>query len=293
MTTRATTHATDSRGFVHNTVDYISAETFVRSVMGKFILFRIRENRDVKIVITSRGHTTGTGKTTLAINLAHAITEIAQYFHDELDVWDAREHSFINANQYLDQYEHAPPGTVLLTDELEYMVDNRRSLSHDNVEFTEAWQMLRYKNVVTIGTAPGKQDLDKRVMENCDIWIRVIGKGVAVPYYMTVDDFTEIVEPTRFKYNGRKSNLQWGDLAGHPDYEFMKELKRTEGIPGRSKQIDEGDLSDARRDTKLTITERLIEHNLEHDTGLSQDSMAEITGWSQPKISQIKRDLEA
>ena len=42
----------------------------------------------------------------------------------------------------------------------------------------------------------------------------------------------------------------------------------------------------------MEITRHLIAENLRKDSPLSQEEMAEITGWSQPKISQIKRDIE-
>lgn len=274
------------------TEDYWYTKEFCDTPLGKFITYRLLEDRDVKIIITSHGSTTGTGKTTLGIILAKEITRIAKRIHDRVSNWNAKDYSFLNVQDYLEQYKEAIPGRVLLSDELETMVDNRRSPSHQNVFFTQAWQMLRYKNVITIGTAPGVHTLDKRIMQTADVWINVLAKGYAIPHYVSAHDFTGDPIYKRFTLNDRKSWIRWDKIESE-DYQYLKDKKKEVGIPGVGEQVDKDDLKEAKRNKKMQIAKRLIRKNLENDSPLSQDDMAEITDWSQPKISQIKREVEA
>lgn len=274
------------------TSDYWYTKEFCDTALGKFITYRLIEDRDIKIIITSHGSTTGTGKTTLALKLAYEIDRISRHVYDNLPKWKAKEHSFLEVDEYLNKYKESPPGTVLLSDELETMVDNRRSMTHQNLFFTQAWQMLRYKNVITVGTAPGLHTLDKRIMQTADIWINVLAKGYAIPHYVSAHDFTGDPIYKRFTLDDRRSWLRW-DKIENEDYRYLKDKKEEMGVPGQQKQIDEQDLKEAKREKKMNVTKNLIRKNMENDSPLSQEDMAEITGWSQPKISQIKREIEA
>lgn len=285
-------HELESPTLEKPTKDYWFTEEFCDTALGKFITYRLVENRDVKIIITSHGSTTGTGKTTLAVVLAREIDRIARHIHDGLDPWEAKEYSFMDVNEYLNKYKEANPGRVLISDELETMVDNRRSPSHQNVFFTQAWQMLRYKNVITLGTAPGVHTLDKRIMQTADVWINVLAKGYAIPHYVSAHDFTGDPIYKRFTLGDRKSWVRW-DKIEDADYQYMKNMKKDVGVPGMGKQVDEEDLKEAKRNEKMEMAKNLIRKNLENDSPLSQEEMAEITGWSQPKISQIKREIES
>lgn len=273
------------------TEDYWKTKEFLDTPLGKFILYRLNENRDIKIIITSHGSTTGTGKTTLAIILAKQIHRIAKHLNPSLSPWNAKDYSFLEVNEYLNKYDEANNGRVLISDELETMVDNRRSMGNQNVYFTQAWQMLRYKNVVTVGTAPGIHTLDKRVMQTADVWINVIAKGYAIPHYVSAHDFSGDPIYKRFTMDDRKTWIRWDKIEGD-DYDYLSEKKKDLGVPGQQETIDESDLKDAKRSTKMEITKELIRKNWKNDTPLSQEEMAEITNWSQPKISQIVRGMK-
>lgn len=268
------------------TKNYWFTEEFVETALGKFILYRITENRDVKMVITSHGSTTGTGKTTLALHLAKEIHRLSNYWYDRLDDWSAKEHSFITVPEYLEQYKEAQAGRVLISDELEAMLDNRRSMSNNNVYFTQAWQMLRYKNVITVGTAPGLHMLDKRVMQTADIWINVLAKGYAIPMYVSTHDFTGDPIYTRFKLHGKPSWIRW-DAAEGEDYEYLKEMKRDEGIPGVNERVDESDVKSAKKEARNNAAHELIDLKLKKDIDVTQAEIAKVSGWSQPKISNM------
>lgn len=276
-----------------NRVTGFKMPDFQYTAMGRLIIYRLIHDRDVKIVITSSGTTTGTGKTTFAIILARWVNMIANEIYGLDTAWKAKEFSFMDVWDYLNKYKNADPGDVLLTDELEYLADKRRSMSNQNVFFSQAWGMLRYKNVVTIGTAPGMHSLDKRIPENADIWINVITTGRANTYYLTVDDFSGEPIEQRFKINGYKETLLWIPLPeSDPDYRYMKGLKDDIGVPGiddNEREIfDESDINDAQRTIKRQIAIDLLKR--QEDLGLTQAEIGDIVGYSQQNIYKIKRE---
>lgn len=261
--------------------------------LGLIILHRLIHDRDLKILITSRGNTTGTGKTTLAIILARIITLWANDLFDRQTEWTAEEYSFIDVWEYLEKYQHSKEGDVLISDEIEFMADKRRSMGNQNVFFSQAWQMLRYRNVITIGTAPGLHTVDKRVPQNTDIWINVTEQGRANVYYLTVQDFDETRIFKRLRQYGFKQTLLWLPLPDtDSDYQYLKNLKREQGVPGMNPEnrIDQSDLKQAKSDTKRDIAVKLLKVKQNGTIQLSQADIGDIVGYSQQNIAKIKRE---
>lgn len=271
--------------------------SFQYTTLGKIILHRLFNNRDLKLLITSRGNTTGTGKTQLAIVLAKTLVPFIEEIYNRQYSWDALDNSFIDVYDYLNKYKNADPGDILITDELEYLADKRRSMSHDNVHFSQAWQMLRYKNVVTLGTAPSQANLDVRVTENIDIWINIIYPGYANVYYVTMDDFTGEIEYKRLKQFGFKESVRWKPIDNDPDYQKLSEKKEEVGIPGISdnedERFDEEDLEQRQKKTEKELTEeftvRLLRMNECGMVDLTQEEIAEAANRSQQYVSKVKR----
>lgn len=268
---------------------------FAYTTLGRFIIYRLMNDRDLKMVITSSGNTTGTGKTTLAIILARLIHGLVQDIFDREDEWQAQKNAFMDVWDYLEKYKNANPGDILITDELEYLADNRRSMSSQNVYFSQAWAMLRYKNVVTIGTAPGLYQLDKRIAEHADIWINVLTTGRANTYYLTIDDMTGEHVKKRLKLNGYKESLVWGPLPeDDEDYSYLTSLKDDVGVPGieqwEEENFSEADIEDAKRDIKRQIAVNLLQSVEDGKLNLTQAQIGEIVGYSQQNIYKIKRE---
>ncbi|WP_292484215.1 hypothetical protein [Methanohalobium sp.] len=273
-------------------------KNFQYSSLGKVILHRLYNNRDLKMLITSKGNTTGTGKTTLAIILARKISEYSNEIFDEDISWSAENHSFLNVYEYLNKYKNAKKGTPLITDELEYLADKRRSLTHENVHFSQAWQMLRYKNVVTIATAPSMANLDMRIEENTDIWINIIYPGLAHIYYVTMDDFTGEIIYKRIRQFNFVECIRWKPLDDDEDYKILSQKKENQGIPGIDEDEDidsynKEELEKEKSKTKSEVTEELTTNLLKmkksKNIDLTQEEIAEIVDMSQQYVSKVKR----
>lgn len=269
---------------------------FQYSTIGKIILNRLLNNRDAKILITSSGNTTGTGKTTLAIILSRVITKYSkEIFNNEYN-WNADEYSFINVYEYLSKYKNAQNGEVLISDEIEYLADRRRSMTHDNVFFSQAWQMLRYKNVVTIGTAPSMANLDKRVPENSDIWINVVFPGYANVYYVSMDDFTGEIKFKRLKQMGFLESIRWEKIDKDEDYKALTQKKHDIGVPGleENETFDEEDLEKGKKKTKKQLTKQytvnLLKMKEKGVINITQEEIAKAVERSQQYVSKAKRE---
>jgi hypothetical protein len=145
---------------------------------------RKKENRDLKIIITSRNSQTGTGKTTLALWLALHFDEYG-FSADQVT---------LHPEEFLELYKENPAGSVIIMDEAEQL-DSRRSMSNKNVEFWNLWQTMRYRQITSILTLPTRSALDKRGLELADVWIQVTERGHARVHKIAVGDYDGNTQP--------------------------------------------------------------------------------------------------
>lgn len=204
---------------------------------------RLKKNRDLKVIITSRNSTTGTGKTTLAVWLA------LNWDNN----WTAEEKGTLSVSEYLNAYPELEPGSVLIMDEAEQL-DARRSMSQDNVDFAEKWMMMRVRNVTSILTLPTASALDKRLKELADIRINVTRRGRARVYKITIDDHN-----TSDVREWRWHDLDWPDIADHPEMKALDEQKQQK-IDGELEAAKEEEKSidpqEVKRQQKIEFAQR-------------------------------------
>jgi len=226
---------------------------------------RLEKNRDLKVIITSRNSTTGTGKTTLAVWLALNWD----------DNWSADEKGTLSVSEYLETYPELEPGSVLLMDEAEQL-DARRSMSQDNVDFAEKWMMMRVRNVTSILTLPTASALDKRLKELADVRINVTRRGRARVYKITIDDHN-----TSDVREWRWHDLEWPDLSDHPEMQALDKQKQ-EKIDGEleaGKEEDTLSPKEAKRQQKIETAQRM------RDNGKTMAEIADDVGMSEGWVS--------
>lgn len=258
--------------------------TLKGSVTGSFIEQRYSENRDAKIIITSKGSTTGLGKSTLGIVLC--------YFADAHD-WTADEKGFVDVNDYVKKYKQVPEHSALLIDEIEHGADSRRAMTNENVNLSHAWATLRYRNVISVATLPSVSMLDKRLMELADLWINVVEKGKAIPHYLTINDYTGKLE--RYQLNHPRTGdvevLTWPPL-NNADYRNMQSKKDKKVRVGEeAKTYDKKDLDKARKKAKKEKRNEMIRefYNADNLT-LSQADIADVVDLSQTMVGNITKE---
>lgn len=188
---------------------------FQYSVLNAFVNDRIDKNRDVKIIITARNSETGTGKSTLALELA---------LWWDRNGWSP-DKGFYDVKRYEAFYNLvAEKGDVLVFDDAQAGVDNRRSMAKENVTVSKYWTLNRTKNVITIMTMPTQSMLDKRMLELGDIWINVRRRGMAVPYRLLVKDVSKEIITYRLRHPvfNHKEQITFDKFEGESYVEMDK-----------------------------------------------------------------------
>lgn len=233
---------------------------------------RLGKNRDLKVIITSRNSTTGTGKTTLAVWLALNWDPN----------WTAAEKGTLSVREYLDTYQKLSPGSVLVMDEAEQL-DARRSMSQDNVDFAEKWMMMRVRNVTSILTLPTASALDKRLKELADVRINVHRRGRARVYKISVDD-----HDTSQVREWRWHDLEWPDISDHPEMQALDEQKQA--------KIDaelENDDSDKIQPKEAVRNEKIKIAQQARDSGSTLEEAGELVDMSREWVRQnTKKPVE-
>lgn len=185
---------------------------------------KLESGKDIQIVIVGRNAETGTGKTVLAIALSKVLDEHG---------WDHTKGT-LDFERYQELYDTLPPRSAILLDEMELIADSRRALSKENVDLSQMWSMFRYRQMVTIGTIPSADQLDKRMKKLSNGRLTVIERGKAFPYWYRVDDFSGKVDPRRYKKrvwtdSGRlvkfPETITFPDLSDTEDYKEMHKKK--------------------------------------------------------------------
>ncbi len=237
---------------------------------------RKKDNRDLKIIITSRDSQTGTGKTTLALWLALHFDEYG-FSADQVT---------LHPEEFLELYKENPAGSVIIMDEAEQL-DSRRSMSNKNVEFWNLWQTMRYRQITSILTLPTRSALDKRGLELADVWIQVTERGHARVHEIAVGDYDGNTQPNISETLAFPdiSDMKLKDEIDEKKVQLMEEGEEF----GEQTSFDQSDIQSARmavRDDWIRfiyenddLTLREFEDKLEKDEklpGLSRSRINEI-----------------
>lgn len=214
--------------------------------LHRLFVRRMRRNRDLKIIITSKDSQTGTGKTTLAFWLA---SQWQPMFGP--GKWQAEEHATLDAHAYLDLYRSMPEGTVLILDEAEDL-DARRSMANKNVDFSHYWMKLRVRQVVSVLVLPTNSALDSRLEELADVWIEVQRRGRALCHGITVNSYNKNVQTPK------EHQLDWPNVADHPQMQALDKLKEQNierKIQNETEEVPDPD--EVERETRISVAQRM------------------------------------
>ena len=244
--------------------------------LNRLIENRKRDNRTLLGSIVARDAATGTGKTTLAVQLAKTLDE---------NGWTA-DMATLDPDTYAEKYtsEDTPKKSCLLLDEAEQAADNRRSSSHGNVKLSHLWATMRYREVYSLTTLPSASMLDKRLKELADLYIVVVERGVAVVYQTKVDD-TE-----GENYLRRLHRVRWQPLDDDPEYQKLTR-KKAERMENYSENYAYGDDEEeidpdqVRHEAEMEKRNELIRRM--DEKGYKQKEIAEVVDLDRSTVSRI------
>ncbi len=251
--------------------------------LGRVAKQKLNNDNDIKIIIQGKNSQTGIGKTTLAIQLCRFI---------DSDEWHAEEKAYIDIQKYLNDYLEIPGKSALLLDEIGTQADSRRSMSNENVQLSQGWQMLRAFNHATVATLPSTSTLDKRMLELADYWVLVKRRGIAQPYEIKVNDFSGTV--ARKPLPGDE-HIQFADLPDDdPDKKYLDQIKDNQIRNGSMETIKIAEhkqkIEKAEQEARKKKRNELI-RAIYHETDLSYEAIGEISGIDLTKqtVGQIVR----
>lgn len=217
---------------------------------------RIRQGRDLKLIVTAKNSQTGVGKTTLAGWLALSWTRwfagIPWYCTPD----DPTEGmATLNPGEYFKIVKKVgnefPAGTVILVDDAEEL-DARRSMQTLNVEFSQRWMLMRLKQAITIITLPSPSSIDSRLEELADYWINIERRGRALVHNIEVQDYGARNVLTR-----QSHWLTYPDVSDHPEMEKLKTMKEDKMDDWDAAEADGPTPDEVEKETKKEHAQRL------------------------------------
>jgi len=293
------------------------------SLLARFILYRLNAGRDVKIIIIARGSATGTGKTTLAVQICQFIHSLLQctdcrYRNEYGDIvggwfprncdqcpycggteavtnsdWDAQEAAHINIWDYMGYYSNdCVPGEALLLDEAELGAEKRRSMSESNVKFSQLWSALRFKNTVQVTTLPSMLQVDKRMEQLGDVLINVQRRGLARVHWLWLNDISErIQKPLVRNEFGHPEVIRFSSIDSDPAFRTVSEMKTQhfqaggDGTDFYDEETVEKQIDAAEQQLRIDIAK-----DISDKTDLTQYDIAECIDRSQQWVSKAVND---
>jgi len=190
-----------------------AAEDLFGTFSGAFfreLATRKREGRDAKCLVTAKDGQTGVGKTNACDFLA--------YVADTTDAGFAEAKTTIDPFEFLDFYNHLPPGSATIMEEGEQF-DARRSNSNKNVDAAEKWQMARVREIVAFVNLPSPAEIDSRFERLADYWINIERRGFARVY-------KKRIHPTKRQlYYETLQTFEWPNMDDSATFQHMDALK--------------------------------------------------------------------
>lgn len=260
--------------------------TFLHDLYGK----RVRESRDLIIILDDFFGGRGTGKTVGSLQLANGMDQSGGLTYQKCSLQPQQLR-----NAYIDQ----PKRSGLVLDEGEFGISNRDAVTKVNKALRKIMSMGRVKEKYVVVNTPLKGFLDKDILKLADVWISMVRKGLAVVHELRWEPYSEqLLTPhqqwfefedipagtdLRSVYNklaDEKDDAMDDDLANWiPQEEHEEELQRAR--------------QQARQETRNELIRNLWQNPDVQETDLQQQMIAESAGLTPARVSQIIQEGEA
>ena len=259
-------------------------------LFGKFsgrwfreIAQRKKEGRDAKCIVTAKDGQTGIGKTNFC--------DFAAYVTDTTSAGFAQEKTTIDPFEFLDFYNHLPPGSATIMEEGEQF-DARRSNSNKNVDAAEKWQMARGREIVAFVNLPSPEEIDSRFERLADYWINVEERGFARVY-------KKRIHPTKRKlYYETLQTIRWPNMDRSDTFRHMDKLKGDRlDDGGESSWVRQSDVREQLQRKEKTVRKEMRDGwitALQNQTDLTAREIAAlpVCDVSFSRVAQIARESE-
>lgn len=250
---------------------------------------RMQSENDMIICIaaSSRTEMSGTGKSTLAVQLGRA-------FDCSDSPFDAGEQASLSADEVAKEYyPNLPKGSAIIFDEAqgtlgEDGVDNRRSMADAVVKMSRSAAQHRWKQMTLIIVTQSTRWIDSRMMELIDRLILIQEKNHHQGWARAVifDHYFDDLASDKQEYTPAVEDIYWRPLPkDDPDYQKLHELKEKSdgtGSPSESKEEEDSGVPD------ISIEQRnkLLKERIKNEDVTEKD-LAKTFGITRQRVNQI------
>ena len=244
---------------------------------------RVAQNRDLTVLVADWNLERGSGKTTLALQLADAF--------DRTDDGLTNSKATLSAQELTNAYTTEPAGSSLVLDEGQADASNRRAMSGVNEALRKIVGMGRVEEKYLFLTAPGVHQVDKDIRNMCDIWLFVRQVGEAQMFRVRYNPFA-----------GHELTDDWGTIrwpGDMPDdlravYDDLTAEKRRR-LRGDGDDGDGYVSADDARESAEQAAERaerqtrdeLLAQIYRNTDGMTQQELADSVGLSRSRVADI------
>lgn len=246
---------------------------------------RVRQDRDLVVLVTDSSNDRGTGKTTLSLRLAAGMDRTNEGLTEEKVALDP--HALSQA--YADQ----PLGSGLALDETEIGLDKYDSGSAVNRAIRELVSTGRVLEKYLVMNAPADHLIDSDLKTLVDVWILVERRGFARVFRM---DW----EPHRgHELTHDMGTLEWGAIPSGSEladvYDTLAEKKdaRLNGEDSDTfiqRKVAREMVENAKEDVRQEVRNKYIESMSE--AGMTQAKIGDIVGLSRSRVSQVLSEAD-
>lgn len=241
---------------------------------------RVKQNRDLVILITDSSNDRGTGKTTEALRLAYGM--------DRTEDGITEDKVSISPYQLTQSYVEQPRGSGLVLDESEVGLDKYRAGSAVNKSIRDLVSTGRIMEKYLVLNAPADHLVDSDLKSLVDVWILVERRGFANVYRMDWNPFKS------HKLTEKMGEVAWDPIPKnhylHDIYEYLADAKESHllGEGGEDyitrKEVDKM-LKQARREARKDIRNDIIQAMVDH--GLTHTETADIVGLDRSTVTKL------
>jgi hypothetical protein len=221
----------------------------------------------------------GTGKTTLALQLAKKHFDISE------SGFNAEDQATVSAYELEDMYRENDPGSALIFDEAQGIdsssgVNARRAMASSTIDAIGTVAANRMRQMTLIVVSQNIKWLDKNLLDLVDVWVRITQEPdtpegpEATAYTLYTDDMDFQNASTR---TPAITDLTWDDISHRdPDYRHLEHLKdRATATPDESKE----------REIPTEVRDEKIQQLA--DAGIPQTEIADAFDLTPQRVSQI------
>jgi len=256
---------------------------------------RVRQNRDLVVIISDWGNERGTGKTTLSLKLA-----------DEFDRTEdgvTPEKCTTYPEVLHENYTGMPSKSALVFDEAEAGASKYEASSAVNRALRETVSIGRREEKYLILSAPAADQIDADLKSLADAWVLVRRRGHAVVYSFEVNPHEG------YTYQKKRDELRWNDFDEDSylleAYDSIEEEKkeRLDGQQEKFVQYDDASeeferrLREARKDVRDAVISRMVNeadmrqkdvsHLLPEEIRVSRSAVSKIADESDGSVPEV------